>query len=301
MSTAHRGELGGWQSRTTFVLAPSASAVGLGNIWRFSYLAGENGGGPFVLAYLLCLVLVAVPVMIAEVVIGTHGRGSPPMAIRWTADRSMLSRGWMLLGVLACFTGLLVLCYYVVVAGWAVDYAWLMQAGEFGSASAADGKLNFLFILADDLGYMDVGFNNADTFYETPNLDTLASGGMVFTDFYAACQVCSPTRASILTGKYPHSNGLVHLHQPLSRKETTLGLLLREGGYHTEAVGKWGLGGEVKGQFSSNIEEKTGSSTERWIERLQQRPKDKPFFFWLASKISNALSNSSIASSVLSR
>ena len=149
MSTAHRGELGGWQSRTTFVLALSASAVGLGNIWRFSYLAGENGGGPFVLTYLLCLVLVAVPVMIAEVVIGTHGRGSPPMAIRWTADRSMLSRGWMLLGVLACFTGLLVLCYYVVVAGWAVDYAWLMQAGEFGSASAADAGAIFGQLLED--------------------------------------------------------------------------------------------------------------------------------------------------------
>lgn len=149
MTTAQRGELGGWQGRTTFVLALSASAVGLGNIWRFSYIAGENGGGPFVLTYLLCLVLIAVPVMIAEVVIGTHGRGSPPYAIRWTADRSMRSRGWMLLGVLACVTALLVLCYYVVVAGWAVNYAWQMQAGEFGSASAADVGAVFGQLLED--------------------------------------------------------------------------------------------------------------------------------------------------------
>ena len=123
MSVALRGELGGWRSRTTFVLALSASAVGLGNLWRFSYLVGENGGGLFVLAYLLCLFLVAVPVMIGEVIIGSHGRGSPVEALRWAADRSLLSRGWMLLGVLACITGLLILSYYVVVAGWALAYA----------------------------------------------------------------------------------------------------------------------------------------------------------------------------------
>ena len=74
-----RGALGQWRSRTTFVLALSASAVGLGNLWRFPYLLGENGGGPFMLAYLACLFLVAVPLLIAEVVIGFHGRGSPPV------------------------------------------------------------------------------------------------------------------------------------------------------------------------------------------------------------------------------
>ena len=62
---------------------------------------------------------------------------------------------------------------------------------------------NFVFILADDLGYMDVGAYNAGTFYETPNLDRLAEEGMLFTDAYAAAPVCSPTRASIMTGHYP--------------------------------------------------------------------------------------------------
>ncbi|MCB1696701.1 MAG: sodium-dependent transporter [Pseudomonadales bacterium] len=151
MSVAQRGELGGWQSRTTFVLALAASAIGMGSIWRFSYLVGENGGGLFVLAYLACLFLVAVPVMIAEVIIGSHGRASPVVAIRWAADRSLLSRGWMLLGVLACVTGLLILSYYVVVAGWALAYAWNMHTELFAAASAAVVAQQFELLLDDVL------------------------------------------------------------------------------------------------------------------------------------------------------
>jgi NSS family neurotransmitter:Na+ symporter len=151
VSVALKGELGGWRSRTTFVLALSASAVGLGNLWRFSYLVGENGGGLFVLAYLFCLFLVAVPVMIAEVIIGSHGRGSPVEALRWAADRSLLSRGWMLLGVLACLTGLLILSYYVVVAGWALAYAWYTHTGVFAAASAPVVAEYFQSLLDDVL------------------------------------------------------------------------------------------------------------------------------------------------------
>jgi NSS family neurotransmitter:Na+ symporter len=151
VSVALRGELGGWRSRTTFVLALSASAVGLGNLWRFSYLVGENGGGLFVLAYLFCLFLVAIPVMIGEVIIGSHGRGSPIEALRWAADRSLLSRGWMLLGVLACITGLLILSYYVVVAGWALAYAWYSHTGLFASASAPVVAEHFQLLLDDVL------------------------------------------------------------------------------------------------------------------------------------------------------
>src|SRR5437764_15407705 len=67
---------------------------------------------------------------------------------------------------------------------------------------------NIIFILADDLGYMDIGANNPKTFYETPNIDALARTGMRFTAGYAACPVCSPTRASIMTGKYPPRTGV---------------------------------------------------------------------------------------------
>ena len=137
MTVTRHSALGGWQTRTTFVLALSASAVGLGNLWRFSYLAGEHGGAPFVITYVLCLFLIAVPVMVAEVVVGSHGRASPVRAIRWASDRSLRSRKWMLWGWLACITGLLILSYYTVVAGWGMAYARYMQSGLFSAASAA--------------------------------------------------------------------------------------------------------------------------------------------------------------------
>ncbi len=131
-----RNGFGGWKSRTTFVLALSSSAVGLGNLWRFSYLTGEHGGAPFVVSYILCLFLIAVPLLVAEVAIGTHGRGSPTVAIRWAADRSLLSRNWMAIGLLACVTGLLILSYYVVVAGWSLAYIGFMSSDIFSAASA---------------------------------------------------------------------------------------------------------------------------------------------------------------------
>jgi neurotransmitter:Na+ symporter, NSS family len=116
-------------------MALSASAVGFGNIWRFSYLAGENGGGFFVLAYLACLFLVAVPLLVAEVVIGTHGRASPVAAVEAASDSSLVSRGWKMIGLLACLAALLLVSYYVVVAGWALAYTEKMQSGEFSAAS----------------------------------------------------------------------------------------------------------------------------------------------------------------------
>jgi len=133
---ARHSTLGEWRSRTTFVLALSAAAVGLGNLWRFSYLTGEQGGAPFVIAYVLCLFLVAVPVMVAEILVGSHGRGSPVAALRLASDRSLRSRNWALLGLLACLTGLLILSYYSVVAGWGIAYARFMQSGLFSAASA---------------------------------------------------------------------------------------------------------------------------------------------------------------------
>ena len=136
MSTMRLGARSRWRSRTTFVLALSASAVGLGNLWRFSYVAGEQGGAPFVVTYILCLFLVAVPLMVAEIVIGSHGRGGPVASLRWVADRSLLSRNWSILGWLACATGILILGYYAVVAGWALAYARFLQSGQFSAASA---------------------------------------------------------------------------------------------------------------------------------------------------------------------
>ncbi len=148
---------------------------------------------------------------------------------------------------------------------------------------ASETAPNIVILIADDLGWNDVGaYGNRQV--QTPNLDQLSASGLRFDNAFLTTSSCSASRASILTGKYPHTNGLVHLHQALSAKETTLGLLLRQGGYYTEAVGKWGIGGATASQFASVIEENTDSSTERWVERLRQRPRDMPFFFWLASR-----------------
>jgi len=125
-------------------------------------------------------------------------------------------------------------------------------------AGESKGRLNFVFILIDDLGWTDVGCFGS-TFYETPNIDRLAKQGMRFTDAYAACCVCSPTRASILTGKYParlhltdwiagHRRPFAKLAIPdwtmyLPHEEVTIAAALKAAGYATASIGKWHLGG----------------------------------------------------------
>ena len=113
-----------------------------------------------------------------------------------------------------------------------------------------------LFILVDDLGYMDIGANNPNTFYETPNIDKLAASGMRFTDGYAANPVCSPTRYSIMTGRYPSRVDATNffsgrrsgkfnpapLNDRMPLDEITIAEALKEHGYHTFFAGKWHLG-----------------------------------------------------------
>jgi arylsulfatase A-like enzyme len=136
--------------------------------------------------------------------------------------------------------------------------ACLLVASAGIHAAPAEKKPNIIFILADDLGSADLGCYGS-SFYETPNLDRLAKEGMYFTDAYAASPVCSPTRASILTGKYPARLGITDwlpgrkdqpsqkLKRPelksfLPLEETTLAEALRDGGYKTSFFGKWHLG-----------------------------------------------------------
>ena len=91
---------------------------------------------------------------------------------------------------------------------WLLAFAAMLIPVSRTSAATPDHRPNVVFFLADDMGYMDIGANNPGSFYETPNIDGLARKGCRFTQGYAACCVCSPTRASIMTGKYPVRTGI---------------------------------------------------------------------------------------------
>jgi NSS family neurotransmitter:Na+ symporter len=149
MSIAARSISGAWGSRTTFVLALTTAAVGLGNIWRFSYLVGEHGGGPFLLVYLLSLLLVAVPVLVAEIVLGSHGRGDLVSSLLHACRRSERNRGWAVIGWLSCLSAVLILGYYSVVAGWSLAYINKVDSGVFSDGSAAMVGQHFKDFLAE--------------------------------------------------------------------------------------------------------------------------------------------------------
>jgi len=122
-----------WGSRLGFILAAAGSAVGLGNIWKFPYITGENGGGLFVLIYLLCIALVGVPIFIAEVLIGRTAQCSPVGAFR---ALSKPASPWMGIGWMGVAGGFIILSYYSVVAGWAMHYTWLSLQSTFAGMSA---------------------------------------------------------------------------------------------------------------------------------------------------------------------
>lgn len=135
--TAKRQSMHGqWSSRWAFVLAATGSAVGLGNIWKFPYIAGENGGGAFVLIYLICICLIGVPIMMAEIMLGRRGRQNPVMTMQTLAEEEGVSSHWKLLGLMGVVAGFLILSYYSVIAGWALSYVLASAGGTFVGADA---------------------------------------------------------------------------------------------------------------------------------------------------------------------
>ncbi len=127
---------GEWSSRWAFVLAATGAAVGLGNIWKFPYIAGENGGGAFVIIYLICILVIGIPLMMAEIMLGRRGRQNPAATMASVAEESGASRHWGLVGGLGILAGFLILSYYSVIAGWALNYVFKAAAGDFTNASA---------------------------------------------------------------------------------------------------------------------------------------------------------------------
>jgi len=133
MSGSHNPR-GNWGSQLGFIVAASGSAIGLGNIWRFPYQTGENGGAVFVLIYIICVVMIGLPVMLAEVSIGRSAEKNPVGCFK------KLSPGtrWKYLGLLGVITGLCILSFYSVVAGWTIGYVIKTLSGSFAQAISVE-------------------------------------------------------------------------------------------------------------------------------------------------------------------
>lgn len=136
MANSSQSVQGSWSGRLAFILAATGSAVGLGNIWKFPYITGENGGGAFVLVYLLCIACIGVPIMMAEIMIGRRGRQNPVNTMEKLSREEGSSSGWKLLGWMGIATGVMIFSYYSVIAGWALSYLIDAIRGVFTNITA---------------------------------------------------------------------------------------------------------------------------------------------------------------------
>jgi neurotransmitter:Na+ symporter, NSS family len=140
-----------WSSRVTFILAAVGAAVGLGNIWRFPYLAGTHGGGAFVVVYLGIVFAIAIPILIAELLIGRAGRGSPATAMQAVALASGRSTRWRAVGTLGTWSGFLIVSFYSVIGGWVLAYILKSASGELAGANAALATATFATLQASPM------------------------------------------------------------------------------------------------------------------------------------------------------
>lgn len=137
-----------WTHKGTFLLAAVGSAVGLGNLWRFPYLAGENGGGAFILVYALTIFAVGIPILIGETMLGRNSRRSPIMGMRHLTRTHNTSRAWESIGWLGAASAFLILSFYSVIAGWAIHYTGQMFTGSLVGADADAIGASFDALLA---------------------------------------------------------------------------------------------------------------------------------------------------------
>ena len=141
-----------WSSHMAFVLTAAGAAVGLGNLWRFPFMAAENGGGAFVIVYLAAVALVGFPVMLAELMIGRRGRGNAEQAVAAVAREVSAPRFWRVIGGLSIFIPFVGIGYYSVIAGWVVDYmVGFIASGGFGFTEPAAYEQRFNDMLASPL------------------------------------------------------------------------------------------------------------------------------------------------------
>ncbi|QEA38074.1 sodium-dependent transporter [Pistricoccus aurantiacus] len=140
-----------WSSRRAFILAVTGAAVGLGNIWRFPYMTGENGGAVFLLLYIAFVLLLGIPMMMAEIMIGRAGRRSPMQSLAFLAQQAGHSTNWRWLGIFGAFTVFLILSFYSVVSGWSIEYLVGSINGDFVGQTPAQIGAGFDVFLADPL------------------------------------------------------------------------------------------------------------------------------------------------------
>ena len=119
-------ERASFSSKLGIILATAGSAVGLGNIWRFPYMTGQNGGAVFIMIYVLCVLLLGIPCMVSEFIIGRHGQANTARSFRKMSGGSP----WMLIGYMGVLTGFLISSYYAVVSGWCLEYMWASLLGK---------------------------------------------------------------------------------------------------------------------------------------------------------------------------
>jgi len=139
-----------WSSRWDFILVSAGSAVGLGNIWKFPDMTGSYGGSAFVLVYLACLVIIGLPLLMAETLLGRRGRGNPLDAMGALAREAGAGAWWKILGGIGMVGALLILAFYSVVAGWILEYMVRAFSG-FAGITGASAATAFTALLADPL------------------------------------------------------------------------------------------------------------------------------------------------------
>lgn len=141
-----------------FLMAATGFAVGLGNIWRFPYITGENGGGAFVIVYLGCALIIGIPILIAEILVGRRGQGNPPLALANLAHAEGKSPAWRHVGHLNLATAFTIQGTYCVVAGWVIWYLIKAAFGGFEGASAESAAVEYSAVLADIGGMIFFSF-----------------------------------------------------------------------------------------------------------------------------------------------
>lgn len=137
-----------WSSGRIFLLATVGAAVGLGNLWRFPFVTGQNGGAAFIIIYIGFVLLLGVPVMMAELAMGRHGRGSAVASLRKLAAESGVSRHWVIVGWISILIPLVGMSYYSIVAGWTVDYVLKAATNSFANISGDESENSFGVLLA---------------------------------------------------------------------------------------------------------------------------------------------------------